>query len=185
MASQQKMYVNLNHLIDQLKFTMGPIFEMQSTENCRQMSLETYAYTQGYPDKVFKENMVYDGTLCRSWLKPFLMSTPTYLPWATLCQSRPLHYARGDFITLSGTKNSDSVYEKVTLHWRQPVNCRDLPMSLLYQQCIVSWLYTPPPPHPTQCTQHLSMTLKCSCFYSTLLHLKRYKHCLHWCTKNM
>ncbi len=39
-----------------------------------------------------KENMVC-GTLCRSWTYPNIISTPesttTYLPWATLCQSRP------------------------------------------------------------------------------------------------
>jgi hypothetical protein len=40
-----------------------------------------------------KKNMVY-GTLCRSWLWTQLMSTPTHLPWATLCQSRPRPYAR-------------------------------------------------------------------------------------------
>jgi hypothetical protein len=44
-----------------------------------------------------KENMV-NGTLCRSWLLvlPHLTSTPTHLPWATLCQSRPQPYARVD-----------------------------------------------------------------------------------------
>jgi hypothetical protein len=30
-------------------------------------------------------------------------SIPTHLPWATLCQRRPLQYARSDFIPQSGT----------------------------------------------------------------------------------
>jgi hypothetical protein len=32
-------------------------------------------------------------------------STPTHVPRATLCQSRPYPYARVDFIPQSGTKN--------------------------------------------------------------------------------
>ncbi len=41
---------------------------------------------------------------------PMPESTPTRLPWATLCQSRPSPYARLDFIPQSGTLDLASVY---------------------------------------------------------------------------
>ncbi len=46
-------------------------------------------------------------------------STSTHLPWATLCQSRPLPYARVDFIPQSGSMDlaSSSVMVQIRINF--------------------------------------------------------------------
>ncbi len=54
-------------------------------------------------------------------------STPTHLPWTTLCQSRTQPYARVDCISQSGTLDFASVILRLTpepLKWPRLVNVR-------------------------------------------------------------